>query len=148
VSERNVVHDTFVIERRYDASRTRVFDAWADGNAKKQWFGAGGEGEHEIEFEVGGREFLRGSMPDGTVHTFDAHYQDIVANERIVLTYYMLMNGERISVSVATVEFADDGSATRLVYTEQGVYLDGLDDPRQREEGTGVLLDQLEKFLG
>nr|WP_227011749.1 hypothetical protein [Paenibacillus lutimineralis] len=30
-----------------------------------------------------------------------------------------------------------------LIYTEQGVFLDDLDTPEQREHGTKVLLDRL-----
>jgi hypothetical protein len=37
---------------------------------------------------------------------------------------------------------------TRLVYTEQGAFLDGHDDPREREQGTGGLLDALAQHLG
>ena len=47
------------------------------------------------------------------------------------------------SVSLATVEFKPKGTGTRLVYTEQGVFLDGFDRPREREHGMGGLLDQL-----
>ncbi len=40
-----------------------------------------------------------------------------------------------------------DGSGCRLVLTEQGAFLDGLDDPAGREHGTGKLLDRLEAVL-
>jgi hypothetical protein len=50
---------------------------------------------------------------------------------------------DRISVSVATIEFIDEGDSTRLILTEQGVFLDGHDTSAQREEGTASLLDQL-----
>jgi hypothetical protein len=59
----------------------------------------------------------------------------------------MTMDGQRISVSVATLEFLPDDAGTRFILTEQGAYLDGLDTNAQREEGTVELLDQLGKFL-
>ena len=59
----------------------------------------------------------------------------------------MTLNGERISVSVATVEFAPEGSGTRLTLTEQGVFLDGLDKVEDREHGTRELLDKLGTVL-
>jgi len=34
-----------------------------------------------------------------------------------------------------------------MLITEQGVFLDGHDDPRSREHGTNVLIDQLERSL-
>ncbi len=54
---------------------------------------------------------------------------------------------ERISVSVATVEFQAAGAGTKLTMTEQGVFLDGLDTPAEREHGTGELLDTLATYL-
>ena len=49
----------------------------------------------------------------------------------------------RISASVATVELTPDSRGTRMVYTEQGAFLDGHDTPAQREHGTRELLDNL-----
>ena len=45
------------------------------------------------------------------------------------------------------MEFKPAGSGTRLVFTEQGAFLDGYDDPAGREHGTGTLLDNLGKAL-
>ena len=50
-------------------------------------------------------------------------------------------------MSVATVEFLDQGASTRLILTEQGVFLDGHDTAAQREEGTRGLLGSLARFL-
>ena len=74
-------------------------------------------------------------------------YHDIVPNQRIVYAYEMLMDGRRISVSVATVELVPEGEGTRMIVTEQGAFLDGLDNSRQREEGTRQLMDALEAAL-
>ena len=46
-------------------------------------------------------------------------------------------------MSLATVELRPAGAGTRLIYTEQGAFLDGHDKPQYREEGTGGLLDAL-----
>ena len=70
-------------------------------------------------------------------------YQDIIPDQRIVSTYEMLMADTRISVSLATVELTSAGSGTRLVYTEQGAFLDGHDTPAEREHGTRELLEAL-----
>jgi hypothetical protein len=55
--------------------------------------------------------------------------------------------GRRRSVSVQTAELSAGHGGTRLVLTDQGVYLDGLDNPEQRRAGIGVDLDQLGKAL-
>ena len=107
MTERSVTHATFVIERTYDAPPARVFAAFADPAIKKRWFASPdemGAAEHDIDFRVGGREINRGGPPGGPTYSFDARYQDIVPDQRIVTTYEMLMADTRISVSVATVE--------------------------------------------
>jgi hypothetical protein len=55
----------------------------------------------------------------------------------------MHLDENRISVSLGTVELKPEGEGTRLTYTEQGAFLDGLDTPEQRQQGTGGLLDAL-----
>jgi uncharacterized protein YndB with AHSA1/START domain len=150
MTERSVTHATFVVERTYEAPPARVFAAWADPAAKARWFGAPDEGtvEFELDFRVGGREFSRGTVPDGQQsYTFEARYQDIVPDERIVYTYEMHLDEQRISVSLGTVQLRREAEGTRLTYTEQGAFLDGLDTPEQREQGTGSLLDALGEEL-
>jgi uncharacterized protein YndB with AHSA1/START domain len=142
MSERSVEHATFVVERSYDAAPDRVFAAWSDPQAKARWFG-GSDERFELDFRVGGRERRQGIDAEGNAYTFQALYQDVVPASRIVYTYDMLVGATRISVSVATVEFRPQGAGTRLVFTEQGVFLDGHDTPARREHGMGSLLDAL-----
>ena len=149
MSERSTRHATFVIERTYAASPARVFKAWADPKAKARWFADPDEREakYELDFRVGGREVNRGGPPGGPVYTYDARYQDIVPDERIVYTYDMHLDQKRISVSLATVELNPAVAGTRLVFTEQAVFLDGLDNALDREHGIGDLLDKLDAAL-
>ncbi len=146
MSNRSATHSTFVIERNYPASPARVFAAWADLNAKSQWFGPRGEHEHELDFREGGREHFEVTAASA-VFSYDALYEDIVQNERIVYTYNMHRDGVRMSVSVSTVELLANGAGTQLRYTEQGVFLDGEDTPQAREHGTKELLDKLGEAL-
>jgi hypothetical protein len=59
----------------------------------------------------------------------------------------MLLDRIRISVSVATAEFKPERDGTRLVFTEQGAFLDGHEMPARREQGMGSLLDSLGQWL-
>jgi hypothetical protein len=59
----------------------------------------------------------------------------------------MYCDADRISVSVVTVDFEPAAGGTRLVFTEQGVFLDDRDSPAAREEGSRPLLDKLEAEL-
>lgn len=149
MTERSTEHATFVIERTYDASPARVFAAWADPAAKVRWFGGPDEweSEHELDFRLGGREVNRTGPPGGPTYTYEARYHDIVPNERIAYAYTMDRDETWISVSLATIEFKPVDTGTRLIVTEQGVFLDGADKPEYREGGTKTLLDSLEAAL-
>ena len=147
MSGRSVEHATFVVERKYEASPERAFAAWADPEAKARWF-VDSDAHLELDFRVGGREHSQGAAPDGSAYSYEALYQDIVPAQRIVYTYDMLLQETRISVSLATVEFTPVGdNGTRLVFTEQGAFLDGLESPAGRAEGMGSLLDALDSEL-
>ena len=149
MTERSSVHDTFVIDRHFKAAPGRVFHAFADREAKAKWFGGPDmKREDEVfEFREGGRESVVSVLGDGTRFGYYVTYTDIVPGERIVYTYEMTMNGQRISVSVATIELRAAGGGTDFTLTEQGVYLDGLDNSAQRKQGTEDLMDALAKTL-
>jgi uncharacterized protein YndB with AHSA1/START domain len=150
MTQRSTVHDTFVIDRTFAFKREFVYAAWTSAEAKSRWFvGPGGWTLQlrELEFRVGGRERVKGRRPDGLTSLFDARYYEIVPNERIVYVYEMHTNDVRGSISIATIEFKERKEGTGLIVTEQGVFLDGHHDARQREQGTQVLIDQLEQAL-
>ena len=156
MTERSVIHDTFVIERIYPASPSRVFAAFASREAKDAWADTGdiaaaepATGPVEFDFQVGGHERF-GNVYQGVRYTYDAIYYDIVPDQRLVYSYEMYADGVRFSVSVATIEFAETGDSTTLTWTEQSAYLDGFDGPdasRLRQGGTSEMLDGLAKYL-
>ncbi len=145
MTQRSATHATFVIERSYAASPSRVFSAWADKAKKAQW--AACHQEFEFDFRVGGRELSRGGDPGGPVYSAEVWYRDIVPDQRIVYSYTLDVDDTRVSVSLVTVEFAGHLGGTRLTYTEQGVHLDGHDTPAQREHGTREGLARLEDLV-
>lgn len=143
MTERFVRHATFVVERTYAASPAKVYQAWADPDAKAKWFSK----PDSFEFRVGGREYSSGGPPGGPVFVFDACYQEIVPEQRIVYSYTLDSDDKRISVSLTTVELIPVEGGTKLVFTEQGAFFDGLDTPEVREHGTNELLNALGKSL-
>ena len=142
-------HD-FTIERRFRQTPAQTFRAFADPELKQRWFGAPEswtDAGLELDFRVGGSELSVGRDPGGALHEFRSRYHDIVDGERIVFAYDLLLDGRLISVSLTTVEVRPDGNGTRLVFTEHGAFFDDLEDPAEREHGTGLLLDGLAAFL-
>ncbi len=147
----SVVHSTFVLERKYPHSPEKVFAAFSDPAKKRRWLGGDDEGfeivSYEPCFEVGGYDRWRFRFQGGVLIKNDTVYQDIVPCRRIVFVYTMDFGDKRVSSSQTTIEFLPEGDGTRLVHTEQGVFLDGADQAKGREEGTRGLLEQLAKEL-
>ncbi|MBD3920492.1 SRPBCC family protein [Paenibacillus sp. PR3] len=143
MSERFVKHATFTVERTYNASLASVYQAWSDSEAKARWFSKA----EVFDFRVGGREYSSGGPPEGPIFTFDACYQEIVPEQRIVYSYTLDMGETRISASLTTIELIPVEEGTKLVFTEQGAFFDGHDTPEIREHGTGEMLDALGKSL-
>jgi uncharacterized protein YndB with AHSA1/START domain len=154
MTQRSVIHDTFTIKRSYPATPARVFAAFADPQAKARWADSSdaapvgdSEGYLEFDFRVGGHERFGFRMPSGLTYSYDALYYDIVADQRIVYCYEMHADGAPDSVSLVTIEFGAEGAGSALTYTEQGTFLDGIDLPESREEGTAEMLDNLTGYL-
>lgn len=148
MTERTVTHATFTLERVYNASPARVFRAFSDTAAKRRWY-VEGEGwdveSYEADFRVGGGETSTFRFRGGDLIRNDTVYQDIVPDQRIIIAYSMMIGDRRISASLATTQFKPEGSGTRLIFTEQGAFLDGYDNAPQRESGTRGLLEALAK---
>lgn len=136
-----VTHSTFTLERHYPAAVEKVFQAWANPEARRRWMAQGAE--HSQNFMVGGLETVKGFDGQGRPLTYEARYAEIVTNQRI-LTTSTLRTGDRLStVSATSVEFQAEDAGTLLVLTEHGMYLAGQEQPAWREHGTAQQLDTL-----
>jgi len=151
MTERKAEHGSFTIERKFDAPPALVYSAFATEKGKQAWFSEASDAwtleDRAFDFRAGGRETLAGKWKSGIVSRFDAHYHDIVLGERIIYSYTMHVNGNKISVSLATIEFKKAGAGTLLLLNEQGAFLDGYDEAGARERGTIELIDKLEAAI-
>lgn len=151
MAEHNAQHGSFTIERKFDAPPALVYSAFATEKGKQAWFSGPNEQwslqERSFDFRVGGSETLAGKWKSGMITRFHAHYHDIVPDQRIIYSYTMHMNDNKVSVSLATIEFKSAGGGTLLRLTEQGAFLDGYDDAGARERGTIGLIDKLEAAI-
>jgi uncharacterized protein YndB with AHSA1/START domain len=144
LTKHSVEYATFTLEREYPVPRERVFAAFADKEQKAAWFGGGNDPETrwDFDFREGAREYQSGQFM-GQLHTFDAIYHDIVENERIAYSYTMHVDDVRLSASLTVIEFTPTAGGTRLVFTEQGAFFDGHEEPGLREQGLNQILDAL-----
>ena len=146
-----VVHDTVVLERSFPVRPATVFAAFADAAQRARWCFPGDDWElesFEQDFRVGGREESRFG-PKGAASLHDVGtFLDIVPDRRIVSAGTMHENGVRISLTLCTFEFAPErGSATRLKLTDQSAFLDGREQPDERRQGWGKILERLAVHL-
>lgn len=149
MTKRSVTHGTFVIERRYDASPARVFNAFADPTARDRWDAPGDDwviAESEHDFRVGGREYSYFGPPGAPRYRGDGIYLQIVADSLIVMAGTMSDETAPMSASLGTVEFRADGAGTLMVYTEQSAFM-GEETAAMRIEGWTEIFDRLEAEL-
>jgi len=154
MSEANVIHSTFVVERSYPQSPERVYAAFSQPARKRRWYA---EGEHEIqefemEFRIGGSERFRyrfkpGHPIAGSEISNESTYQDIVPENRIVTTTKMSLNGKPVQIALLTFEFLPSEAGTNLVLTNQGTFVDWPDGPKMIEQGWRSLFERLNKEL-
>lgn len=151
----SAVHQTFVLEREYPVSTSKLFAAFTDPDTKRRWFF---EGEHHdlLEFKsvatVGGEETASYKMKPGTpiagvVLTTRGVHLDVAPEHRIVIASSMAMDGRIFSTSMVTFELLPTETGTVLICTHQGAFFEGADGPERREGGWRALLDSLAAVL-
>lgn len=138
----SLIHHTFALERRYPASPIQVFAAWSDPRAKRRWF-TRDQGDHSLDFRVGGLELVRAPGDNGKLLTFESRYLDIVQGQRILYASTLTADGELATTSITSVKLHTENDVTVLVLTESDVFLDGQEQPSWREHGTNDQLDTL-----
>ena len=98
-------HATLVIERSFDASPARVFEAFADPAARMRWGVPSANAELvylEADFRVGGRDVSRCGPAGNLIFHVDLTYLDIVPASRIVSVETVSQDETRLSVSLIT----------------------------------------------
>jgi uncharacterized protein YndB with AHSA1/START domain len=146
----SVLHTSFVIDRQFNASPSRVFAAWIDPKVKRRWSDCHAEqsdNDYSLDFRPGGSEIHRVVMPDGSVQLVQKRFFDIVPNARIIFGYDIALDTRRLSVSMVTVQFEPNKAGTRMILTEYIAYLDGHQDLEERVRGTTEGFDRLDLEL-
>lgn len=125
----HVIHGLFTLPLDLAVSPDRVFAAFADPSLRKRWFrvpSEPGASHYELDFRVGGHEIAQGVFAPAGVREhieYRSQFVDIVADERIVFSYQVILDGRPRWVALVTVEMAPDGGGTHLSRTEQYAFL-------------------------
>lgn len=140
------------MNRRFDAPRERVFEAWTSPEVLREWWRAGPDWETpeaEVDLRPGGSYRL--SMRDtekGETHTVVGEYKEVRPPERLVYTWSWESNLEEMAGSMGSlviVEFKDDGGATEVSLTHSGFANEEIRD--LHTHGWEAVLANLERVL-
>jgi uncharacterized protein YndB with AHSA1/START domain len=150
-----VIHDTFVLERRYPAAAERVFSYFSDPAKKRRWFADSDMNTVEVfdlDCRVGGAERTLYRMGPatpfpGVALATEGVIQEIAPSRRIVTATTMSLGERRISSALVTIEIAPDGDGATLRCTHQAAFYEGADGPAMRQDGWRKLLDRLGQAL-
>ena len=112
---------SLTLKRHYPAPVEKVFRAWIDPEALKQWFGPSDEGKilvSETNPTVGGRYRIVMQMPSGEQHRVGCVYREIVPNEKLVFTWAWESTPERESLVTVQLKRADGGTDMTLTHEQ------------------------------
>ena len=144
-----------VQERVFDAPRELVYNALNDPELIPRWWGPAYLTTTVEKMDVqpgGGWRFVQ-RAPDGGEHAFNGKYLEVVAPERVSMTFnYEGLPGDHEAVS--TLVFTDEGGKTRMTSTmvfktkedRDGMVQSGMESgARESDERLGVVLEELKK---
>ena len=137
-----------VITRIFDAPRALVFRAWTEPERAALWWGPQGFTTISCRMDVreGGAWRLSMRSPEGTVHSKIGVYREIIAPERLVLTYaWEDAEGRPGRETLVTVTFAELGSKTRLTLHHQG--FEGVASRDSHYGGWSSCMERFAAFL-
>ena len=136
------------LERRLAAPRARVYKAWTDPEEVRQWWALSGMTVEIAEFDirVGGRFRLGLRSKEGNLHVAGGEYSVVDPPAKLVHSWqWEQREPGDTQVMRVTVEFIEDGHATRLVLTHE----DFRDQQAADSHNSGWTdkLDCIERYL-
>jgi len=133
------------LSRRFNSPPEKVWRAWTDPQALKQWFGpdAGKVVLAETEVRVGGRFHVVFGTLDGEQHDVSGVYREVEANRKLVFTWAWKSTPERVSLVTLTFRASGSGTDFNMLHEQ---FFDVAARDRHEFGWTGSLA-KLEKHL-
>jgi uncharacterized protein YndB with AHSA1/START domain len=143
------VHATITLERSYSASPERVFSAFADPVTRAQWSPSSGDAfiyDH-ADFREGGHDQFRCGPKNDPKFRGETIYHLIVPNKRVISTETVETDGQRLAISLNTLDFEPHATGTNLKLTVQLISLVGPAMIAGYESGNKTALENLARYL-
>lgn len=138
---------SLTLTRDYAAPPEKVWRAWTDAQAVKQWWApAPGDAVSvaELDVHVGGRFRICFGGQHGNDHECAGTYLEVVKPRKLVFSWsWPRTTPER--ESLVTILFNAKGGGTELVFKHERLFDEKVRDDHQR--GWGGLLDKLGEFV-
>jgi uncharacterized protein YndB with AHSA1/START domain len=135
------------LERRYRVAPEKLWRAWTDPQALKQWWGSDpgySVSVAELDVRVGGRFRIVFGGPQGTEHECAGLYQEVLPNRKLVFTWSW-PNSTPERISVVTLVFKAAGGGTELDFRHEQFFDEAARDGHK--QGWGEAFVKLEQFL-
>jgi uncharacterized protein YndB with AHSA1/START domain len=142
-------HATITLERSYPAPLERVFSEFADPVARARWSAPSEDVliYDEADFRTGGKDVFRCGPKNDPKFRGETRYLLIVPNARVVSSETLDMDGQRLAVSLTTLDFEPAEDATKLTVTVQMVSFVGPGMIHGYESGNKSALENLSQHL-
>jgi len=118
------------LQRRYPVAPEKVWRAWTDPQALKQWWGPGGPEAVslvQLDVRVGGRFRIVFGGPQGTEHEVQGTYKEVVPNRRLAFTWtWPRTTPER--ESLITIVLKASGSGTDFEFKHEQFFNEAVRD--------------------
>ena len=144
MAKTEVATEKIEVRRTVPAPRDKVFRAWTNAEAVKQWFPPPGY-EATIDLRPGGtyRWGLR-KLPDGEPFFGTGKFVEIDPPRRLVCTWRWSSAPESLE-TLLTIEFNDRSGGTEVVIRHER--FPDVNMRNEHEQGWSLCLDQLAEFL-
>lgn len=135
------------IERTIRAKRQRVFEAFTNADDLARWSAPEGidVADGSVDLRVGGKwsVVMHDPKTDARYHA-EGVYREITPPERLVYTHSWRTDDEPVETLI-TVEFHDEGGATRVVMVHEGFV--AAESRDGHEQGWSSCFNRLERMF-
>jgi len=135
------------VDRVIAAPRDKVYRAWLDPAVLARWMGPDGSSvvNATVDERVGGDHHVELLDPDGSYYSFVSVIEELVPDERIVLTFKFDRDAED---TLLTVTFRDaQGGGTALRLEHQRITLHPPLDGQSVDSGWNQTLTKLQTYF-
>jgi uncharacterized protein YndB with AHSA1/START domain len=135
------------LDRVIPAPRAKVYRAWLDPEVLARWMGPDDSAVvvATVDERVGGRHYFELIGGDGEHYSFTSVIEELVPDERIVLTFKFHPTG---SETLLTLTFSDaDGGGTLLRLEHERIADEGSLTGRNVNEGWSQTLGKLQALF-